>query len=51
MNESDEEYIKKGIRKINRALSQRGSNKYLRNITGLIHIGANTGQERNLYKK
>jgi FkbM family methyltransferase len=38
------------IRKINIVLG-RGSNEYLKHITGVIHIGANTGQERNLYKK
>jgi len=38
------------INKINKIFG-RDSNKFLKHITGLIHIGANTGQERNLYKK
>jgi len=38
------------INKINKVFG-REFNKYLKHITGIIHIGANTGQERNLYKK
>ena len=36
--------------KINTILG-RGTNKYLKNISGVIHVGANTGQERDLYYK
>ncbi|MBJ2174280.1 FkbM family methyltransferase [Aureibaculum sp. A20] len=39
----------KVIRKINNVLG-RGTNKFLKHVTGVIHIGANTGQERDLYR-
>lgn len=42
--------LTKAINKINKVLG-RGSNKFLKHITGVMHIGANTGQERDLYKK
>ncbi len=40
----------RAINKIYKILG-KNPNKYLKDITGVIHIGANTGQERNLYKK
>lgn len=32
-------------------LFKKDLNSFLRNASGVIHVGANTGQERNLYKK
>jgi FkbM family methyltransferase len=46
--------MKKIINVLHRAINKltgKNPNKYLKNINGVIHIGANTGQERNLYEK
>lgn len=34
-----------------KGIFNKESEKFLKDISGLIHIGANTGQERNLYEK
>ena len=37
------------LRPISRALKGK-PDKFLKNVTGIIHVGANTGQERELYR-
>ena len=34
-----------------KALFTRNPDRFLKKVTGLIHVGANSGQERNLYQK
>jgi FkbM family methyltransferase len=34
-----------------RRLLQRDPNRFLQKVSGVIHVGANTGQERDLYQK
>jgi FkbM family methyltransferase len=34
-----------------RSILKRDPDKFLRKVSGVIHVGANTGQERDLYKK
>ncbi len=40
-----------GLIALLRAKLRRNSDRFLQRISGVIHVGANTGQERELYKK
>src|SRR5215472_4628952 len=42
--------IRTNLRRI-RSMLKRNPDSFLRGVSGVIHVGANTGQERELYEK
>lgn len=41
--------IKAILRPLKKALKQKNPDRFLKDVTGVVHVGANTGQERDLY--